>query len=160
MSQAPKPFRLEPVPAAPAGTPLLADDAPNHYWRLSNGGSWSLALGQNMGGAPPEIHVAASGVLFVGLYHGRAAAVSPEDGRIVGQVKLAPGNMVFWSEHGGLIVAEGELEVGVFEPGGRFLWKAGLGDVIESVESAGGVLTLTDAAGRSASFDARTGKGL
>lgn len=158
MSEAPKPFRLEPVPAPPAGTPLLADDAPNHFWLLSNGRGWSLALGQNMGGAPPEVHAAPSGILFVGLYHGRAASVRADDGRIVDQVALSPGNMVFWAEHGGLIVAEGELEVGVFEPGGRFLWRAGLGDVIESVECAGGVLTLTDAAGRSASFDARTGK--
>lgn len=154
----PKPFRLEPLPAAPAGTPLLADDAPNHYWLLSNGRGWTLALGQNIGDVPPEVYAAPSGVLFVGLYHGSAASVRAEDGRIVEQIKLSPGNMVFWGDYGGVIVAEGELEVGVFEPGGRFLWKAGLGDVIEKIEFDAGALTLTDSAGRSRSFDARTGK--
>ncbi len=157
MSDQPRPFHLEPA-AAPEGTPLLSDDAPNHYWVLSNGRGWSLVLGQNIGKVPPEIRASPSGTLFVGLYHGTVASVNPEDGRVIAQAKLAPGNLVFWSEHGDLMVAEGELEVGVFDAGGRFLWKAGTGGVIELVESSGDTLTLTDSEERSSSFDARTGK--
>lgn len=158
MTEPAKPFTLERVAAPPAGIPVLADDAPRHYWVLSNGRGWSLALGQNIGGAEPEIFAAASGVLFVGLYHGFTASVKVGDGAIIGRGTLSPGNMVFWSEHDGLVVAEGEQELGVFEAGGRFLWKAAMGDVIEEIALEGAAFRVTDAAGRTSRFEARTGK--
>lgn len=158
MSEPSKPFNLDRVGAMPPGYPLLADDAARHFWVLSNGRGWSLGLGQNIGDAEPEILAAASGVLFVGLYHGLTASVSPSDGRVIDLGTLSPGNMVFWSEHDGLVVAEGELELGVFEAGGRFLWKAAMSDVIEDITLEGTAFRVKDAAGREARFDARTGK--
>ena len=158
MTEISKPFRLDPIAVVPVGTPLVTDDAPNRYWLLSNGRAWTLALGQNIRKVPPEIYAAPSGILFVGLYHGCVASVCAEDGRIIDQVKLRDGNMVFWNDYGDLILASGELEVGVFEPGGRFLWKAGLADVIEEIELDNGVIKLTDSMGYSGSFEARTGR--
>lgn len=152
------PFTLERVASPPAGVPVLADDAARHYWLLSNGRGWSLALGQNIGDAEPEILAAASGVLFVGLYHGLTASVKAGDGAVVGRGTLSPGNMVFWSEHDGLVVAEGEMELGVFEADGRFLWKAAMGDVIEEIALEDAAFRVKDAAGREARFEARTGK--
>ncbi len=147
MNEPAKPFALDRLTAPPAGTALLADDAPRHYWLLSNGRGWSLALGQNNDDIEPKVHAAASGVLFVGLSHGFTASVNAGDGRIVDLGTLSPGNMIFWSEHGGLIVAEGETELGVFEAGGRFLWKAAMSDIIEEIEFEGGAFRVKDAAG-------------
>jgi len=158
MTEPLKPFTLDRVAAPPPGIPVLADDAARHYWVLSNGRGWSLALGQNIGDAEPEILAAVSGVLFVGLYHGLTASVKAEDGAVAGRGTLSPGNMVFWSEHDGLVVAEGELEIGVFEAGGRFLWKAAMSDVIEEIALEGSAFRVKDAAGREARFEARTGK--
>lgn len=158
MTEISKPFRLDPIAVVPDGTPLVTDDDPNRYWLLSNGRAWTLALGQNIRNILPEVYAAPSGILFVGLYHGCTASVCADDGRIIDQAKLCKGNMVFWNDHGDLIIAAGELEVGVFEPGGRFLWKAGLVDVIEQIEYGNGVLKLTDSMGHSNSFEARTGR--
>lgn len=158
MTEISKPFRLDPIAVVPTGTPLVTDADPNRYWVLSNGRAWTLALGENIRNVLPKVYAAPSGILFVGLYHGSTAAVRADDGRIVDQVKLRDGNMVFWNDYGDLIIAEGELEVGVFEPSGRFLWKAGLADIIEEVEYGNGVLKLTDSMGHSSSFEARTGR--
>jgi len=160
MRETPKSFTLERLGAPPEGNPLLADEGARHYWRLSNGRGWSLTLGQNIGDAEPEILAASTGVLFIGLYHGLTASVSADDGRVIDRGTLDPGNMVFWSEHGGLVVAEGELELGVFESGGRFLWKAAMGDVIEEIEFEGAAIRATDSSGHTARFDVRTGKPL
>jgi hypothetical protein len=154
------PFQLEPSESLPAGVPLISDDDPRRYWVLSNGRGWKLALGQNVRKAFPEVHAAKTGILFVGLYHGTAASVRPADGAVVDRVKLTPGNAVYWGEYGGLVVAEGELEIGVFEPGGKFLWRAGLGDVIETIELKDGVFELADASGRTGRYEARTGRAL
>lgn len=153
-----KPFDLTPTAVVPTGTPLVTDDDPNRYWLLSNGRAWTLALGQNIRNVLPEVYAAPSGILFVGLYHGCTASVCADDGRIIDQAKLRMGNMVFWYDHGDFIIAGGELEVGVFEPSGQFLWKAGVGDVIEEIEYGNGVLKLTDSMGYTLSFEARTGR--
>jgi hypothetical protein len=151
-------FRLERLESPPAGVPLLTDDEPRAYWLLSNGGSWKVALGQKIGGVSPEVYAAKPGVLFVGLYHGCAAAVRSGDGSVVDRVKLIPGNMVYWVSRGDFVVAVGEVEIGVFEPGGKFLWRAALGDVIDELEFADGAFKLTDVSGETARFEARTGR--
>jgi hypothetical protein len=155
-----RPFQLESTEAVPAGTPLLTDENPHGYWLLSNGRSWRLALGQNMRKIPPEIFAAASGVLFVGLYHGTAAAIRPEDGAVIDQVKLIPGNMVYWGDYGDLVAAVGETEIAVFETGGKLLWRAALSDVLDEIGLKDGVFELTDVSGVSARYDARTGLAL
>jgi hypothetical protein len=153
-----RPYLLEATESVPAGIPLLADDEPRHYWLLSNGRNWKLALGQNMGKLPPEIFAAKSGALFAGLYHGTAASISPEDGRVIESVKLIRGNLVYWSDYGDLIVAVGEIEIGVFEPGGKFLWRAALGDVIDEIGLKDGIFEITDVSGQAGRYDARTGR--
>ncbi|MBI4422204.1 MAG: hypothetical protein HY554_00660 [Elusimicrobia bacterium] len=158
MTDASKGFLLQAVPRVPEGAPVLADEDPKKHWLLSNGRSWQLALGQNVTDVDPAVHVAKTGVLFVGLYHGTAASVLPGDGCIAGRAMLR-GDMVFWFDHGDLILAEGELEVAVFEAGGRFLWKGGLADVLETAEvDAEGILELKDASGRTGRFEFRTGR--
>lgn len=160
MTDPPKPFVLEALHRMPEGTPVLADADPQKHWLLSNGRSWALALGQNITDVDPAVHAAKTGVLFVGLYHGTTASVLPEDGTIAARVQLG-GNMVFWFDHGDLILAEGELEVAIFEAGGRFLWKDGLADILETADVTGdGVLELKDASGRVGRFDLRTGRPL
>ena len=153
-------FRLEPVETLPAGVPLLADDDPHVYWLLSNGRGWELALGQNIRKVSPEVFAAKSGILFVGLYHGSAASIRPEDGGIIDRVSLIPGNMVYWEDRGGLIVAVGETEIGVFEPGGKYLWRAAMGDVIDEIEFKDGAFEITDVSGDKTRREARTGRAL
>jgi len=154
-------FLLEPLDAVPADTPLLADDDPRHFWLLSNGGSWKLALGQNIGSAAPEIRAVYPGTIFVGLYHGTVAAIRPDDGGIISTVKLIPGNLIFWGDYSEFVTAEGELEVGVFNSKGQFLWKASLGDVIETVElKQNGVFEMWDSSGNLGRYEALTGTSL
>lgn len=160
MTPTPRPPLLEPIPAPEPGVPILSDESPRHYWRLSNGRSWRLVLGQNAGGAPPEIFVSSAGIIFAGLYHGLAASIRPGDGSVAARAALAPGNLVRWSEDDGLVVAEGELELAVFDPGGALLWRAAPGDVIESFSLADGVLEIVDASGRRLRREARTGRSL
>jgi hypothetical protein len=153
-------YRLEPVESPPAGIPLVSDDDPHGYWLLSNGRSWKVVLGQNIRKSEPEIYVSETGVIFVGLYHGCAASIRPADGVVVDRVNLILGNKVFWGEHGGLIVAEGEFEIAVFESGGKFLWRAALGDVLEKIELKDGAFELKDASGQTGRYEARTGRAL
>lgn len=155
-----RPFQLEPAEALPAGAPLVADEDHHAYWLLSNGRGWTLALGQKMREVPPEILAADSGALFVGLYHGNAASIRPEDGAIIAQVALIRGNMVYWKDYGELIVAVGETEIAAFERGGKFLWRAAVGDVIDEIEFSDGTLKLTDVSGESSRHEAGTGRAL
>jgi hypothetical protein len=158
MAEPSRPFVLESTETLPAELPLLADDDAKHYWLLSNGRSWKLGLGQNIGKVPPEVFAAKSGIVFVGLYHGTAASMSPEDGRIIDRVKLIRGNMVYWGDYGDFIVAVGEVEIGVFEPGGKLLWRAALGDVIDEIKLENGMFHLTDVSGETGRYEARTGR--
>lgn len=158
MTETSAPFLLESAQTLPAGVPLLADDEPRAYWLLSNGRSWKLALGQNIGKVSPEVFAAKSGILFVGLYHGSAASINPDDGGILDRVKLIRGNMVYWRDYGDIIVAVGETEIGVFEPGGKFLWRAALGDVIDEIELKDGAFELTDVSGEIRRYEPRTGR--
>lgn len=149
--------RVEPVDSPPREAAVLSDETPNRYWILSNGRSWSLALGQNIGDFPPEIFTAKSGTIFIGLYHGTAASVDPENGKIISQIKLFGGNIVFWIQYGDYIVADGELEMGVFQEDGRFLWKGGPGDVIETIELKGEIFEVADFSGNIGRYKALTG---
>ncbi|MFI5348169.1 MAG: DUF295 domain-containing protein [Elusimicrobiota bacterium] len=158
MAETARPFQLEPAESLPEANPSIADDDAKHYWLLSNGRSWKLSLGQNIGKVPPEIFAARSGVLFVGLYHGSAASISPEDGRIIDRAKLIRGNMVYWGDYDDLIVAVGEVEIGVFDLDGKLLWRAALGDVIDEIKLDQGVFQLTDVSGETGRYEARTGR--
>lgn len=158
MNELPESFLLEDTVDVPPGVPLLADDEPHRYWLLSNGRAWKLALGQNIRNVLPNIFVAKSGIIFVGLYHGSSASIQPSDGSIIDRVKLLDGNMVFWSDCGGLIIAEGELEVGVFSLEGKFLWSASAGDVIVNVGHENDSVELTDFSGNVSRHEARTGR--
>jgi hypothetical protein len=153
-------FHLEPVDSPPSGIPLVSDDDPHGYWLLSNGGSWKLALGQNIRETDPQIFAAETGVLFIGLYHGCAASIRPADGGVIDRVDLVSGNMVFWGEHGDYVVAEGEFEIAVFETGGKFLWRAALGDVLDKIELKDGAFELMDASGHTGRYEARSGRAL
>lgn len=150
--------RLEPVAAVPGGITSLSDELPRAHWILSNGRGWRVALSQNNKEVPPEILVASTGVIFVGLYHGTVAALSPDDGQFIARVALPSGNAVFWREFSRFVVASGEMAVGVFRPSGEFLWQGATPDVIESIELKGEVLRLVDAAGYVSEFEIATGK--
>ena len=158
MNEPPESFLLEDATDVPPGVPLFTDDEPHRYWLLSNGRSWKLVLGQNIRNVPPNIFVAKSGIIFVGLDHGSSASIRPSDGSIIDRVKLFDGNMVFWNDCGGLIIAGGELEVGVFSLEGKFLWRASLGDVIVNIEHENDVVELTDFSGNVSRYEARTGR--
>jgi hypothetical protein len=153
-------YHLESVESPPPGIPLLSDGDPHRYWLLSNGRSWKVVLGQNIRKADPQVFVADTGVLFVGLYHGCAASMRPADGGVIDRVDLNSGNMVFWWKHGDYVVAEGELEIAVFEPRGKFLWRAALGDVLDKIELKDGAFELKDASGQTGRYEARTGRAL
>lgn len=152
-----RPFQLERLETLPAGLPLFNDDDPHAYWLLSNARGWKVVLGQNMGKVAPEVYAAEPGALFVGLYHGNAASLRPENGAIIDRVALVRGNMVYWKDYGELIVAVGETEIAVFERGGKFLWRAALGDVIDTIERKDDVFELTDVSAQTARYEARTG---
>ncbi len=66
--------------------------------------------------------------------------------------------MVYWGDYDEMIVAVGETEIGVFEPGGKFLWRAALGDVIDHIDLKDGVLQLTDVSGETGRYEAPTGQ--
>src|SRR5260221_1785811 len=97
--KADSPIRLEPVDAAPVGMESLADDDPKRFWILSDGASWKLALGQNMRDFPPEVFVAKSGTIFVGLYHGTAAAVASDGGKILARGNIFLGDCGVWHSY-------------------------------------------------------------
>ena len=160
MAESSADFLLESAATPPLGIPLFPDADPHAYWLLSNGRSWKLALGQNIRKVAPEVYAAKTGILFVGLYHGSAASIRPEDGGIIDQIKLIPGNMVYWGDYDEFVVAVGEIEIGVFEPGGKFLWRAALGDVIDHIDLKDDVLELTDVSGETGRYEARSGRAL
>lgn len=154
------PPRLERVAAVPGGMISIADGEPRAHWVLSNGREWRVALSQNNAEVPPEIHVAESGVIFVALYHGTTAALSPSDGRVISRGELPAGNLVTWRDLSDFVIADGEMAVAVFRSTGSFLWKTVMGDVIESIELKGQTLRIIDAAGHAAHRDILSGRDL
>ncbi|HXT02239.1 MAG TPA: hypothetical protein VN915_16315 [Elusimicrobiota bacterium] len=150
--------RLEPAAAVPAGIPSLSDELPRAHWILSNGCGWRVALSQNNKDVPPEILDAPSGVIFVGLYHGAVAALSPHDGHFIARIAFPLGGGVSWRELPGFVIAEGEMTVAVFRPSGEFLWQATAADVIESIELKDEALHIVDASGYVYDHDITTGK--
>jgi hypothetical protein len=149
-------IHLESSSCAPVGMSLLTDDLARAHWILSNDKGWKVALSQNIKDSPPQI-LATTQAIFVGLYHGALASISPNDGRFIAKVTLPHGNGVFWTEVPGFVIAEGEMAVGVFRPSGEFIWQKPVADVIATVEVVEDSLKVTDASGRVSRFDLQTG---